>query len=206
MEAENNNPYRMPEAKTRAEFKKLDPGVYTGTLIDFGVSDTHPIVFMVVKPSAELSLIDPNHKKSRKKNWTRYEPENLKCIKKIDDEQTYRITLFLSDEVSRYPQYYRNDKGELKKVPFDDKNLPDGSKLLTQREESLVEIARLFDLGGKEIPHPDGAGFLECLAVFLDQELAGRKVIFQAKDNGDYTNYFLKANVSEDQLNKIKGY
>lgn len=206
MNAEENNPYVMPDSNTRAEFSKLDPGVYSGTLIDFGVSESHPVVFMVVKPAAELSLIDPNHKKSKKKNYTRYEPENLKCIGKIEDDETYRISLFVSEDVSRYPQYYRNDKGELKKVPFDRDDLPAGAKLLTQREEALIELSRLFNLAGKEIPHPDGAGFLECLAVFLDKEVSGKKVIFQAKDNGEYTNYFLKAAVTDDQLSKIKGY
>lgn len=205
MSAEENNPYVMPDAETVSDFSNLDPGVYSGTLIDFGVSESHPIVFMVVKPEAELTLQDPNHKKSKSKNWTRYEPQNLKCIKKMDGEDTYRISLFLGNEISRYPQYYRNDKGELKKTS-QDKDLPKDAKLLTQREEVLIELSRLFNLAGKEIPHPDGAGFLECLAVFLDKEVAGRKVVFQAKNNGEYTNYFVKAAVTEEQLKAIKGY
>lgn len=206
MNAEENNPYIMPDASTKTEFAKLDQGVYSGTLIDFGVSETHPIVFMVVKPDAELSLIDPNHKRSKKKSWTRYDPVNLKCIKKIDDDETYRISLFVSEEESRYPQYYRNNKGELKKVPFDRDQMPADANILTQREEVLIELSRVFNLAGKEIPHPDGSGFLECLAVFLDKEVKNKKVIFQAKDNGDYTNYFLKAAVEDEQLKKIKGY
>lgn len=207
MNAEENNPYKMPDGETVPDdFPRLDMGVYSGELVDFGVHETHPIVFMVVKPSAELMLLDPTHRKSKKKTWAKYDPPNLKVVKKIDDDQTYRISLFIGTETSRYPQYFYNSKGELKRCPPDKSNLPPGMKLLSQREEVLIDLAKQFDLGGKEIPHPDGSGFAECLASFLAKECSGRKIVFQAKDNGDYTNYFLKNCVTEDELKQIKGF
>lgn len=201
-----NNPYKMPEGEVENDFQNLDLGLYIGKITTFAVHENKPLIFMMVKPETEVTLINPDHKKSMKNAFGRYDPPNLKKIGPVEGDQDYRISLFIAEEESRYPKYYTNAKGELHRLKKGDKaNLPVDGKMLTQRDEVMVELSQMFNLGGKDIPSPAGAEFQEAFAVFLDEQLSGSKIIFQAKSNGEYTNYVLKRPISEEQIAQIKG-
>lgn len=204
-EAVQNDYLKMPDEPIGSDFKNLEPGLYLGKINGFSVAEEgEPRLYMGVDPFMEVSLRNPSHRKSAKKSYTKYDPQNLKVVGDAENpnDKPLRITYFMSEEPSRFASYYRNKDGNLKVVKYGEE-MPEDAVKISQREENLIELSRRFALGGKEIP-THSADFLQNLAEFLDSEISGQVVCFQAKENGDYINYMFRARLSDDQVAQLE--